>query len=152
MSARFRLAPVLRLFQRIEDERALALAVALGRRDTAATRRDAAEEAFGEAGEALVTSGLAGVTGEQFRLMAATVQGAAAREAAARAALTEEETRVETARDFLTRAAQKRRALERLQAMHEAARATAQERAERARLDDVALIQHGRAAAEGDDA
>jgi flagellar export protein FliJ len=139
---RFRLAPVLRHRERLEDERELALADAIRRHGACAVRLADLEGGIVGAGQALTTAGLRGTTGFELSTLAAHVvvvrqlAAGAARDLAAAAAC------IEQARAALVQSARDRRTLERLEELQRAAHEARQGEALRRDLDDIGSVYH----------
>lgn len=144
MAFRFRLQPVLRLRQRVEDERALTLATAVRSRDATAGRLGHLKRETAAGRAALLAAGAHGTTGADLRALAASVTVAWRGTCAAADRLVAEESRVVEARAAVTDAARDRRALERLEAIQRGAHAARLRHHEQRQLDDLAAIYHRR--------
>ena len=139
-----RLTPVLRLRKRVEESRAIALAVAV-RDCAAATRTLQALRAQAELSRrAVITALLSGATVSDTWADAELARRTAAAATRQAARVAEEEARVMAARAQVVNAAQERRAVERVLELREDERRHAAGVSEQHRLDDVATTRAAR--------
>jgi flagellar export protein FliJ len=142
MTPRFRLAGVLRLRERLADERAFGLAAAVRQRDAHAAHLAELRAQRAAAGRALLAAGFDGATAAAVRTLAATAEHARRTAGLAAARLAAAEAGVEAARVELVRAVQDRRVLELLRDNQRAAWQEDERRDEQRRLDDLAGVYH----------
>jgi flagellar export protein FliJ len=140
MAFRFRLAPLLRHRARLEDERALALARAVERREHAAQRLAVLCVETVRVRAALIGAATAGSTGADLCLLAEAVGASARRTAVAGQAVLADDFRVAGARAELVRATRDRRMLERFESQQREARDRVLVARTQRELDDIASI------------
>jgi flagellar export protein FliJ len=139
---RFRLAPVLRHRERVEDERELALADAVRHHAATAGRLADREQERVSAGRALLAAGLRGTTGGELGTLAAHVALARARVAGAAREVAAAATAFDVARAALVQSARERRTLERLEELQRAAHEAREAGSLRRDLDDIGSVYH----------
>jgi flagellar protein FliJ len=140
---RFRLAPVLRLREAAEETRKRALAEALAALDARRKEFSELEKERERCRERLVREG-GGISIAERSLYAGYMDRLSRRKAEIVAKLEEEEARVEKRRSELAVAARDRQAMERLRDRRAEAWRRTEERRDRARSDELAVLGFGR--------
>jgi flagellar export protein FliJ len=138
----FRLGSVLRHRRRVEDVRALALALARTHEARAAQALGAAQEGARAAQGALGDAAFIGTTGAALGELARGVEDGRRRAEAAARDLAVTEARSEATRVELVEAARARRTLERLEEVQRAAHRREVDVREQRMVDEVAAIAH----------
>lgn len=144
MAFDFRLRAVLRVKQRVEDQRAQVVAEAVRQATAAAHALEEAAARCLAARDAVTRASRAGSTGAELRALAQDAETARAEVHTLAERVAVADVAVATARRALLQAAQDRRGLERLQALHRAAWLSAAHGREQRGLDDVASIAYVR--------
>lgn len=145
-----RLTPVLRLRQRTEETRAIALAIAVGDCAVAAGRLQALRRQAETSRSAVVAALLGGAAAGDTWLDGEVARRSSAAAAVQVGRLVQEERRVSAARAAVVVAAQQRRAIERVLEQRGAQARHADQVQEQRRLDDVATTRAAHRIMRGD--